>query len=211
MLDGILVYIHGFFSLLLIKLQHFTLTAMRSYLPKLLNLISSGKCPKNMPNLEIIERPNEFICRVLGHNPGPATLQGTNTWLVGYDEAKILIDTGENTTADIYVNTLLDVVFSLTGTKRLSCILLTHGHLDHQGGVTYLLQELTRKGYLPLPKVYKRLIAGGGDFPPCFNYPCEDIIDDQIFKASPDITIQAIHTPGHSDDHVCFWIQVIIR
>jgi glyoxylase-like metal-dependent hydrolase (beta-lactamase superfamily II) len=113
-----------------------------------------------------------------------------------------LIDTGEDVTAEKYVKLLLDTVFPLTGTKTLRAILLSHGHGDHQGGVELLLQEMKRRG-MSLPIVYKRLMPGGGDFP-ARNFPCQHISEGQLFLMEPGVTLKALYSPGHTDDHVCF-------
>lgn len=142
-------------------------------------------------------------------NPGSHTLQGTNTWLVGNGPSKILIDTGEDITSEKYVKFLLQTVFPLTKTTNISIILLTHGHGDHLGGVQTLLNELKKLGK-PLPKIFKRQIPNGKF--PSGNYPCENILQNQIFNASENSTekidLVAIYTPGHTDDHVSFTLQV---
>lgn len=125
------------------------------------------------------EKVSETTVRVLGLNPGPATLQGTNTYLIGCGPDKILVDTGEEETADAYVNQLFDVVFPATGTIGLSHVLLTHGHSDHQGGVPRLLKECAARG-LPLPTVHKHCPLGDA-FPMHDGVMCAGLSDGQIF------------------------------
>ena len=162
--------------------------------------IGDRKQPRGLPILEPYECVSIRCIRILGLNPGSHTLQGTNTWLIGTSSTKILIDTGEDITSAAYCNFLLDVVFKSTNTERLSDIILTHGHGDHQGGVSLLMKEFKRRNILPLPKVHKRNVLNG-------RYPClfknEHIEDKQIFKTKG-ATLQAIYTPGHTDDHVSF-------
>jgi Metallo-beta-lactamase superfamily len=175
-------------------------------------LLVDGKCPRGLPHLDPFERVSDSVVRVLGCNPGSHTLQGTNTWLVGRDESKILIDAGEDITSSTYVTMLLDVIFPLTETKRLRAILLTHGHGDHQGGVVRLLQQLRERDriagikHVP-PLVYKRMMPGGGNFPHV-GFACNQISEGQSFVASPGVTLRAVYSPGHTDDHVCFVLEV---
>lgn len=133
--------------------------------------------------------------------------QGTNTWLIGTGEERLLVDTGEDITADEYVAFLLDIVLSSVGCKRISTILLTHGHGDHQGGVVKLLRAFESRGVTPLPKIYKRNISPGNF--PARGFECINIDDGQVFttqndSGTTDATVQAVYTPGHTDDHVAF-------
>ena len=91
-------------------------------------ILTDRKCPKGVPALDVCEKVSDRCYRVLGLNPGSHTLQGTNTWLVGSGPVKILVDTGEDISADAYVSMLFNKAFPASGTQSLSHILLTHGH-----------------------------------------------------------------------------------
>ena len=71
-----------------------------------------------------------------------------------------------------------------------------------------ILEMLSKTDMLPLPKIFKRSLPNG-DFPARFR--CEDISDGQVFQSfgtdgTADTTIQALFTPGHTDDHVSFLV-----
>ena len=151
---------------------------------------------------------------------------------MGNGQSKILIDTGEFGTSEKYVKYLIGTVFPLTNTTSISIILLTHGHADHMGGVQTLLSELKKRGQ-PIPKIFKRNVLYGKF--PCSEINCENIVngqcfdastggcssnsrsgddgdgdddDDEIFDEKEEIILKALYTPGHTDDHVVFTLQV---
>jgi glyoxylase-like metal-dependent hydrolase (beta-lactamase superfamily II) len=95
--------------------------------------------------------------RLVAPNPGPMTLEGTNTYVVGRDPAWI-IDPGPDDPDH------LERVRSAAAARGgIGGVLLTHGHADHSDGV------------------------GGLGVEPAAEGPFE-----------------AIPTPGHATDHVCF-------
>jgi glyoxylase-like metal-dependent hydrolase (beta-lactamase superfamily II) len=122
---------------------------------------------------------------------GPAqqfTLQGTNTYIVGTGRHRLIIDTaqGYREWVDLIHSTLDDR--SIT----LSHVLLTHWHGDHTGGVPDLLQ------------LYPHLREGiHKNSPERGQQPIED---GQVFRVEG-ATIRAVHSPGHSHDHMCFILE----
>ncbi|GAQ08561.1 beta-lactamase-like protein 2 [Aspergillus lentulus] len=135
-----------------------------------------------------VEQISPRVIRVLGQNPGKFTLQGTNTYIVGTGTKRLIIDTGQGIPewADLIKETLSRGDFSL------SDVLLTHWHGDHTGGVPDLLRmypDLT-------PRIFKHT-------PDRTQQP---IVDGQIFKVEG-ATVRAVHSPGHSHDHMCFILE----
>lgn len=175
-----------------------------SYFGDVQRMFFKAKAPSYLPPVENVEKVSERVYRILGQNPGFHTLQGTNTYLVtGTSTTEhVLIDTGESITAKDYIKVLFDEVFPATKTTRLSMILLTHGHFDHQGGVKAILTELKNRKMIPLPLIYKRNIMYGKY--PTKGFECINIEENQIFQVDKETSLQAITTPGHTDDHISF-------
>jgi glyoxylase-like metal-dependent hydrolase (beta-lactamase superfamily II) len=116
------------------------------------------------------------------------THQGTNTYIVGTGQRRLIIDTGggEPAWAKLIASTFISMNISL------SHVLLTHWHGDHTGGVPALLclyPHLTNS-------IYKNEPDQGQ----------QNITDGQIFSVDG-ATIRAIHVPGHSEDHMCFILE----
>ena len=80
------------------------------------------------------------VLRVLGCNPGPFTLQGTNTYVVGSGRSRVLIDTGDGEQPEYYEN--LHNALKEADAIKLSSILITHWHQDHVGGIRGVVEKL---------------------------------------------------------------------
>ncbi len=115
------------------------------------------------------------IVRLRAENPGPLTLSGTNTWIVGGDPAWV-IDPGP-----LLDDHLEDVLGEIGRRGGLGGIALTHDHDDHRESVPVLRQRF------PAP-----LAAGRGEV--------EMLLADGAFFGP----LQALRTPGHAPDHFAF-------
>lgn len=100
---------------------------------------------------------------------------------------------------------LLSEVFPETKTQSLSRILLTHGHDDHQGGIHELMNELKKRNMLPLPTVHK-YSSPTGSFPVKQFCDVQEIEHGETFSVDG-ATVQALYSPGHTDDHICFILR----
>lgn len=120
------------------------------------------------------------VRRILAPNPGVYTLEGTNTWVVG-DGPSIVIDPGPDDAGH------LREVEREAG--RVGAILLTHAHPDHAPGAG-------------------PLAASTGAPIHAFRPPPEGL---RLRDGEPirvvDVTVIPIHTPGHTPDHVAFWLE----
>jgi glyoxylase-like metal-dependent hydrolase (beta-lactamase superfamily II) len=82
--------------------------------------------------------PGIDVERLTAGNPGPMTLEGTNTYLVGRDPA-VVIDPGPDDEAHI------EAVRRVAGERGgIGTVLLTHDDADHLAGVEPLGTEPTR-------------------------------------------------------------------
>jgi glyoxylase-like metal-dependent hydrolase (beta-lactamase superfamily II) len=109
-------------------------------------------------------------------NPGPFTLSGTNTWIVGRDPAWT-IDPGPA------LGEHLDAVTTeIEARGGLGGILLTHDHADHAEAVPQL-----RARFPQAP-----LAAARGE------------VDERLAEGTRFGPFEAVETPGHAPDHLAF-------
>jgi glyoxylase-like metal-dependent hydrolase (beta-lactamase superfamily II) len=76
------------------------------------------------------------IVRVRADNPGPLTLSGTNTWVIGRDPAWV-VDPGP--ADETHLQTVADIAAARGGAGGVA---LTHDHIDHTEGTPRLLEIL---------------------------------------------------------------------
>jgi len=120
------------------------------------------------------------VVRVLAPNPGPFTLEGTNTWVVG-GRPSVVIDPGPNDARHIEA--------VLAEAEPVEAIALTHRHPDHAPGARHLAGATGAPVYAFRPEDGERPIAGG------------DVVEAGAVR------LTAVHTPGHTPDHLCFLVE----
>ncbi|CAL1678779.1 unnamed protein product [Lasius platythorax] len=160
-----------------------------------------------LTNLPPIARLSSKVIRILGCNPGPMTLQGTNTYLVGTGHRRVLVDSGESKTADAYIKLLNNVLNEENAT--VEHLVVTHWHHDHIGGVEPVHNLL--KSLFPSdkrPTVWK--LPRSSDDHETSNdeksVQWEPLRDDQVMEVEG-AKLQVKYTPGHTSDHACLLLQ----
>jgi glyoxylase-like metal-dependent hydrolase (beta-lactamase superfamily II) len=122
--------------------------------------------------------------RLVAPNPSPMTLTGTNTYLVGTGNVAI-VDPGPDLSGHI------DATLAAARRRgRIAMLLVTHYHPDHLPAAR-VLREQTGAPLVAHPRI------GGVDQP---------LEDDQRI-ALDGLSLRALYTPGHTNDHFCFLLE----
>ena len=142
----------------------------------------------SVQRLHITEDPNDGGAM----HPG-----GTNIYFVGHPrEEMVLVDTGEHYRE--WTRRILEFYMEL-GSPAISAILITHGHGDHIGGLDRL-QERMACPVLCHPRLARRLQRILSP------EAIRNLSSREAISTGGGVTLRALFTPGHEDDHVCYYL-----
>lgn len=133
-----------------------------------------------------ITRLSERVWRLRAPNPGPMTLTGTNSYLIGLENGASSIALDPGPIIEEHLQNLI-----AAAPAPIGLILVTHGHPDHYPGAARL-RELTGA-----PVAAHSLATFERQ---------RDLQDGEKIQLE-NTTLLAIHTPGHAPDHLCFYLQ----
>lgn len=178
------------------------------------------------PDYGAVHQVSPLIRRVVAKNPNPFTFTGTGVYLVGRGEVAV-IDPGP--TLDEH----LDAVLAALGPdEAITRVLVTHTHTDHTAAVPALVARTGATTYGfgphgPVPEVdpmeQVRFDEHFTDEERAEFQKQWDETPDELRREGPDTTfvpdvavghgdriegpgwtLDVVHTPGHTSNHVCF-------
>lgn len=148
-----------------------------------------------MPTGDLMQL-TRLVGRVLAPNPSPFTYTGTQTYLVGREDVAV-IDPGPDD-ADH-----LSALTAAIGGRRVAAILCTHTHRDHSPAAPTLAAATGAPiiGCAPLT-----MEDDGPRADAAFDasYRPDKVLADGERVAGAGWTIEAVATPGHTSNHLCF-------
>jgi glyoxylase-like metal-dependent hydrolase (beta-lactamase superfamily II) len=181
------------------------------------------------PDYGVVHRVSPLIRRVVARNPNPFTYTGTGVYLVGRGEVAV-IDPGP-----ALAEHLDAVVGALEPGERITRVLVTHTHTDHTAAVPAIVERTgaTTYGFGPHGPVPERDPMEEVRFDEHFTDDERaefqrqwDETPDELKREGPDTgfvpavavrhgeriegdgwTIEVVHTPGHTSNHVCFALE----
>jgi glyoxylase-like metal-dependent hydrolase (beta-lactamase superfamily II) len=136
------------------------------------------------PAYETARAVTPFASVVLQDNPGPMTLEGTNTWVLraaGADTS-VVVDPGESGEGHLE--------HVLAAASSVALVLVTHGHFDHSQAAA---AAHARTG-APVRALDPRHCHGG-----------EPLADGEVIEDGG-LTLRVLATPGHTADSLCFLV-----
>lgn len=134
------------------------------------------------PSYEHVREVTPYASVLLQNNPGPMTLDGTNTWLLrapGADQT-VVVDPGQSDA--LHLERLLEAA------PNIAVVLVTHGHFDH----SQLAAELHEQQGVPVRAADPQFCHGGAP-----------LVDGESVDVAG-LTVQVLATPGHTADSVSF-------
>jgi glyoxylase-like metal-dependent hydrolase (beta-lactamase superfamily II) len=164
------------------------------------------------------EQLEPLVRRVLAPNPSPYTFTGTQTWLVGAGREVAVIDPGPGGSglsigdpADINGEGHVEAILRAVGDAKVTAIICTHTHRDHSPAAAPLKAATGARiiGCAPLVLAddgpNAMLERADSAFDP--DYAPDHVMRDGETVSGEGWTLQAVTTPGHTSNHICYALQ----
>jgi glyoxylase-like metal-dependent hydrolase (beta-lactamase superfamily II) len=150
----------------------------------------------------VLEDVAPGIRRIVAANPGPYTFRGTGTYVLGRGEVAI-IDPGPND--ERHIATLIR---QLAG-EVITHVLVTHTHPDHSPGCVPLRAHTNAPtyGFGPHPAA-EHEGEGSSEESGDRTFTPDGVLRHGDFVHGTGWRAEAIHTPGHISNHLCFRVEL---
>jgi glyoxylase-like metal-dependent hydrolase (beta-lactamase superfamily II) len=144
-----------------------------------------------------LERLAPGLRRIVARNPSPFTFRGTGTYVVGDGEVAV-IDPGPDLVEHV------EALLAGLGRERVTHILVTHTHRDHSPAAAMLKAATGAPTYGFGPHAGgvrgEAGVEEGGDW----DFVPDVAVADSGRIDGPGWCFEAVHTPGHTSNHLCF-------
>ena len=160
------------------------------------------------------EQCEPLVRRVLAPNASHYTFTGTQTYLVGAGDEVAVIDPGPADSgdasdpspfkgADTNGAGHVEAILAAVGPAKIAAILCTHTHRDHSPAAAVL------KAATGAPIIGCAPLVISDDGPRADSafdrsYAPDQVLADGERLAGPGWTIEAVATPGHTSNHLCY-------
>ncbi|KRB85467.1 MBL fold metallo-hydrolase [Sphingomonas sp. Root710] len=144
----------------------------------------------------VAQMQHPLVRRVLAANPGPFTYTGTQTYLVGNRDLAV-IDPGPDLPEHV------EALIAAIGGAPVRAIVCTHTHRDHSPAAI----ELKARTGAPIIGCAPLVLDDSGpraDAAFDRGYAPDEAMRDGATIGGDGWTLEAIHTPGHTSNHICY-------
>jgi glyoxylase-like metal-dependent hydrolase (beta-lactamase superfamily II) len=149
------------------------------------------------PPPRAVTRLSPLARRLIAPNASPFTFNGTCTYIVGQGRVAV-IDPGPGD--DSHLSALLAAIDG----ERVETILVTHTHRDHSVGVGKLRAATGARVVGAAPFAARGDGSAGLDSSHDRDYAPDYVLENGERFEGAGFTIEAIATPGHCSNHLCF-------
>jgi glyoxylase-like metal-dependent hydrolase (beta-lactamase superfamily II) len=137
-----------------------------------------------MSSYEVLRQVTPQAAVLLQNNPGPMTLDGTNTWLLRdpASTSTVVVDPGQSD------QTHLAALLAAAG--EIALVLVTHGHFDHSQAA----EEVHAQTGAPVRAIDPQYCRGAAA-----------MTDGELIEAAG-VQLRVLATPGHTADSASFLV-----